>query len=95
MTISLHVQPRSRRNALVVSPQGALKAAVTAPPEDGRANDAVVALLAARFQMPKSAIAVKHGTTARDKVLLLAGEPQAIAVRIVDWMRGERVRGNG
>jgi len=88
VTISLHVQPRSRRTALAVSPEGTLKAAVTAPPEDGRANDAVIALVANSFGVRKSTISLKQGAAARDKVLSVTGEPVALAARIGEWVRG-------
>ena len=57
VTIDLRVQPRARKTMLEVS-DTTLKAAVTAPPEDGKANDAVVALLAGEWRVPKSACAV-------------------------------------
>jgi hypothetical protein len=88
VTISLHVQPRARRVALEASAQGDLKAWVTAAPEDGKANDAVIALLGKSWRLPKSAFALKTGATSRDKVFSVTGEPQALAVRIGDWVRG-------
>ena len=47
VTVELRVQPGARRTALACSAGGVLKAAVTAPAEEGKANAAVVALLAA------------------------------------------------
>lgn len=64
-----------------------LKALVTAPPEDGRANDAVVALLAVEWRIPKSAFAVIKGATSRHKTLSIAGDGDALAGRIVDWAK--------
>ena len=52
-----------------------LKVAVTAAPEDGKANAALVALLAKAWRLPKSAIAVVAGATERRKTLLIAGNP--------------------
>ena len=60
VTIELRVQPRARRSALE-SAGDALKASVTAPPEDGKANDAVIALLSEEWRLPKSAFAVIKG----------------------------------
>jgi uncharacterized protein YggU (UPF0235/DUF167 family) len=87
VTVELRVQPRARRTALECSAQGALKAAVTAPAEDGKANAAVVALLAAEWHLPRSAFDVLRGAAARDKVLTISGEPAALADRIVEWVR--------
>ncbi len=65
---------------------GALKAAVTAP-ADGKANTAVVALLAAEWHLPRSAFDVMRGAAARDKVFSISGEPAALADRIAEWVR--------
>ncbi len=56
---------------------------MTAVPEDGRANKAVTALLAKRWRLPRSAIAVIQGATDRRKVLLLrSDDPAALAPRL-------------
>lgn len=87
MTVELKVQPRARRTALELS-AGALKAAVTAPPEDGKANDAVVALLAETWRLPKSTMTVIKGATARGKTLAIAGDAAVLAARVNEWVRG-------
>jgi uncharacterized protein (TIGR00251 family) len=86
VTIELRVQPRARRAALE-STGGALKASVTAPPEDGKANDAVVALLSEEWRLPKSVFSVIKGASARSKTLSVIGEPASLATRIGEWMR--------
>ena len=86
VTVELRAQPRARRTALECA-SGALKVQVTAPAEDGKANAAVIELLAETWRLPKSAFAVTRGATSRDKVLSIAGEPALLAVRIRDWAR--------
>lgn len=86
VTIELRAQPRARRTALTCA-GGALKAQVTAPAEDGRANAAVIDLLAASWRLPKSAFAVARGATSRDKVFSIAGEPQRLVAKIMEWTR--------
>jgi uncharacterized protein YggU (UPF0235/DUF167 family) len=44
---------------------------VTAAPEDGKANAAVIALLAKALGVPRSALAIVRGATARDKIIRL------------------------
>ncbi|MEA2809263.1 MAG: uncharacterized protein QOJ17_3404, partial [Rhodospirillaceae bacterium] len=61
--------------------QGTLKAAVTSPAEDGKANRAVIELLAAEWRLPKSAFAVMRGAAARDKTVSISGEPTSLAGR--------------
>ena len=86
VTVELRAQPRARRTALACAGD-ALRAQVTAPAEDGKANAAVIELLAAAWRLPKSTFAVTRGTTSRDKVLSIAGEPTLLAAKIVEWTR--------
>jgi len=86
VTVDLRVQPRARRAALEAA-DGALKAQVTAPPEDGKANAAVIALLAGEWRLPKSSFDVIKGQTARAKTVRVAGEPAAIVERVTKWLQ--------
>ena len=87
VTIDLRVQPRARKTMLEVS-DTTLKAAVTAPPEDGKANDAVIALLAEQWRVPKSSMSVLKGAASRNKTVVLAGDPAQLSERICEWARG-------
>lgn len=87
VTIQLRAQPGARRSALELTAEGALKAAVTAPPEDGKANAAVIALLAEAWRLPKSSFDVVRGATARDKTVGVAGDVALLADRIAEWVR--------
>lgn len=86
VTVDLRVQPRARRAALEPA-DGALKAQVTAPPEDGKANAAVIALLAEEWRLPKSSFDVIRGRTARAKTVRVSGEPAAIVQRVTEWLQ--------
>lgn len=88
VTVDLRVQPRARRTALE-NANGTLKAAVTAPAEDGKANDAVIALLAETWRLPKSSFDIVKGASARIKTVSVAGEPGALADRIAQWMEND------
>ena len=59
---------------------------MTAPPEDGKANAAVIALLAETWRLPKSSFDVVRGTTARDKTVKVAGDAASLAGRIAEWV---------
>ncbi|MBN9091272.1 MAG: DUF167 domain-containing protein [Reyranella sp.] len=86
VTVDLHVQPRARR-AVLAAADGALRAQVIAPPEDGKANQAVIALLAEAWRLPKSSFDVIKGQTARAKTIRVAGAPEAIVERVTHWMQ--------
>jgi uncharacterized protein len=72
MLITVRVIPRSSRNSLEWE-QGALKARLTAPPVDGAANEALVALLAERLGMPKRSISIVRGSSSRQKMVDIQG----------------------
>lgn len=55
VTFWLRVQPRARRERLMADPQGRLRLQVTAPPAEGRANEACVRYLARSLRLPASA----------------------------------------
>ena len=86
MRISVHVQPRASRNAVVGWKDGALKVALTAPPVDGAANAALVELLAAELGLKKREIAVVAGTASRRKTVELnAADEAALQERLNRW----------
>ena len=60
-----------------------LKIAVTAPPEKGRANDALLLLLARAFDLPRSDLSLLSGGKSRNKLVLVAGEPSALLPRLL------------
>lgn len=66
------------------SPEGqpVLKVSVTAPPVEGRANDALVQLLAKEWGVPKRDLAIVGGLKSRDKTVRITGEPAALLRRI-------------
>jgi len=68
----MRVIPRSSRNSLEWE-QGVLKARLTAPPVDGAANEALVALLAERLGLPKRSISIVRGATGRQKTVEIVG----------------------
>ncbi len=75
--IAVRLQPRARREEVVGLRGDAIVIRVTAPPVDGRANAALCAFVAKRAGVPKSAVEVVSGATARDKVLEVRGVDQA------------------
>ena len=75
---ALRVQPRSSRNAIVgvvsSGTQGdAVKLAITAPPADGKANQAAIEFLAELFRVPKSSVTIVSGETGRNKLIAVRG----------------------
>jgi uncharacterized protein (TIGR00251 family) len=79
--LRLRVSPGARRSELVGRHGDAWKVRVTAPPEDGRANEAVLELLAKRLDLPRRSLSIVSGHTAREKVVQVDG---------IDRAEGER-----
>ena len=71
--MQVHVQPRASRTELAGLHGAALKVRVNAPPVDGAANDAVIALLAQTFGVPRRSVRVVAGLTSRAKTVELEG----------------------
>jgi len=71
--LEVRVQPRARRNEVVGRQGVALRVRVTAPPSDGRANEAVIELLARTLGVPRSSLAIVAGAASRDKRVRVSG----------------------
>jgi uncharacterized protein (TIGR00251 family) len=81
--VRLRVSPGAGRAGIVGRHGDAWKVRVTAPPEHGRANEAVLRLLAETVAVPRTAVALVSGHTGRDKVVELTGvEPELIEHRL-------------
>lgn len=71
--LPVQARPKSRRNAVSGIHDGRLKIAVTAAPEKGKANTAIIRLLAGQLGVAPSSITVRSGATSSRKVLLVQG----------------------
>jgi uncharacterized protein (TIGR00251 family) len=71
--IEVRLQPRGSRDELLGIRDGVLRAKVSAPPVDGRANQALCRLIAKRLGVPPSGVSVIRGERSRDKVVRVEG----------------------
>jgi uncharacterized protein (TIGR00251 family) len=71
--LPVRAQPGARKTSIIGEHNGALKIAVTAPPEDGRANKALTELLRAALSVRRSQVDLLSGATSRDKRFLIRG----------------------
>jgi len=65
--LAIRVQPRAKRTEVAGVHGGALKMRLAAPPVEGKANDAVVKLLATHLDVPPSRVELVSGATSRVK----------------------------
>jgi uncharacterized protein (TIGR00251 family) len=78
-SLRLRVASGTTRPGIVGRYGGGWKVRVTAPPEGGKANDAVLRLLAETLDVPRADIELAAGSTSRDKVVALVGLSTEIA----------------
>jgi len=73
VTFAVRVVPRASKNEIAGIHEDALKIRVTAPPVEGRANDALIAFLAQRLGVRKSEVEIVAGATSRRKMIHVSG----------------------
>jgi len=73
VTFAVKVQPRAKKNAITGEFGDALKVSLTAPPIDGRANEACIEFLAKLLKVPSSSVTIASGQTSRNKMIRVAG----------------------
>ena len=71
--LPVRAQPGARKAGIVGEHAGALKVAVTAPPNEGRANQALVELLAKALKLKRAQVQLWTGPTSREKKFLIQG----------------------
>lgn len=79
--VRVRVSPGARKTELAGRHGDGWKVRVSAPPEDGRANDAVLDLLAERVGLSRRALSIVSGQKGRDKVVEMTGIDEAEAER--------------
>lgn len=90
--VSVRVAPKASANRIGSVEEHAdgsavLKVTVTAAPEAGKANAALIKLLAKAWKLPKTSLSVVSGATSRRKVVLVSGQPDALIAKLEEWGR--------
>lgn len=96
LDVVLRLTPKSSHNQIKgVSPLAdgrlAVIARVTPPPEDGKANAALIKLLARNWGIPKSQITIAAGSAARIKRLHITGDGEALAEWLENWFNSDEM----
>jgi uncharacterized protein len=93
--VHVHVQPRAGQSQLVGRHGDALKVRVTAPPVDGRANEAAARLLAGALALPPARVVLVSGAQSRLKRFRITGLSAAVVIRRLETALGGAVEPNG
>lgn len=84
ITLALHVQPGAKRSEIIGLHGDALKIRLSAPPIDGRANEAVLKFIAELFDVPLRNVTLKQGEQSRRKIVTITDSninPEVLLVR--------------
>jgi uncharacterized protein (TIGR00251 family) len=73
VTFAVKVHPRGKKNAITGEVGDALKVSLTAPPIDGKANEACIEFLVKLLKVPRSSVTIASGQSSRRKVIHVAG----------------------
>jgi len=89
--VKLRVVPKAARSAvqgLITEADGSvsLKVSVTAAPEAGKANSALLKLLAKEWRVPRSALKIVLGANGRRKIVAVEGDPSTLETSLLDWL---------
>jgi hypothetical protein len=92
MLLHVRLTPRAGKDCIdgvKETPEGAyVQARVRAVPEDGKANTALIEVLAKAIGVPKSSLSVSSGASSRLKTVLIAGDRTALEKRLKSWLEG-------
>jgi len=84
VTFAVKVHPRAKKNAVAGELGDALKLSLTAPPIDGKANEACIEFLANLLKVPRSSVTIASGQTSRRKVVRVVGISREEALQRLD-----------
>lgn len=73
VSFQIRVHPRAKKNAITGKVGDELKLSLTAPPADGKANQACIDFFAKLLNVPRSSVTIAAGQTSRNKIIRVAG----------------------
>jgi uncharacterized protein (TIGR00251 family) len=85
VSFAVKVQPRAKKNGIVGEVGEALKIALSAPPIEGRANEACIEFLANLLKVPRSSVSIASGEKSRRKVIRVQGLTAEQARKRLGW----------
>jgi uncharacterized protein (TIGR00251 family) len=85
--MAIRLSPRAKCDRLLgiaAAPDGGrtLKVSVAAPAQDGRANEALLQLLARTWRLPRRDLSIAAGATSRNKIVRVAGDPHELIAKL-------------
>jgi len=90
LSLRVKAHPGARRQGISGVHDGALKIEVTAAPEKGKANKAIIKVLAAALDVPRSSIQIVSGETSGNKKILISNADQTVIQNKLAELTGEK-----
>lgn len=87
MRVAVRLTPRARAARIDGIVDDRLKVAVTAPPAENQANDALLRLLAKEWRLPRSTLSIAAGAKSRNEVVHIAGDAGLLMARLNALLR--------
>ncbi|MBL8305450.1 MAG: DUF167 domain-containing protein [Rubrivivax sp.] len=87
--LQVAVVPGAKRTGADGLHDGCLRVRLTAPPVDGKANDALMAWLAAELHLPRRGVRLERGASARRKLLALDAPPEQVTAWLARQLPGQ------
>jgi uncharacterized protein len=81
--LDITVSPKSSRNKICVDHNNNIKIYLTAPPVDGKANEALISLLSKTLKISKSSIAIVHGESGKKKRICINGMTATLVMEMI------------
>jgi uncharacterized protein len=93
LRVAVRLSPRAKSDRLIglaATPAGecTLKATVTAPAREGRANEALLRLLASAWELPRRDLSIVAGLASRNKTVRVVGDPQRLSAKLAGAIAG-------
>jgi uncharacterized protein len=85
--LAVRLTPRARAERIDGIAGGMLNVAVTAPPVENQANEALLRLLAKQWRLPRRHLSIIVGARSRDKIVKIAGDPAALIARLAPFLK--------
>ncbi|MDA0239245.1 MAG: DUF167 family protein [Proteobacteria bacterium] len=92
IAVTIRLTPKASQNRIIgidADSEGnpLLKVTVTAVPENGKANDALLRLLSKTWKLTKSSLHIVRGTTDRRKIIVIEGEAARVRAKLEGWVK--------
>jgi uncharacterized protein YggU (UPF0235/DUF167 family) len=85
--LAVRLTPRARSEHIDAGGDGVIRVAVTTPPTENRANEALLRLLAKKWRLPRRDLSIVMSARSRNKTVHIAGDPAVLLARVGAFLK--------